>query len=197
MNQFTAQRKEAFASNYKNWMKKNSRINPNIFEIKSASGFNLSNLKDGMAAGFTHSTTVKTISALALTIGESRIALEIDYTDMIFEASPIQELPNTSPYLKGIVNVYGELLPCLDLSAVLDIDLPNEAKYMAAVELNNKRFVFEFDETDGIKKFRNDCLINSNQNSNLILNVKYLTDGKLYSKIDCNALEKRLKDILF
>jgi len=52
---------------------------------------------------------------LIFTIQNEEYALEIRVVDEILEMQPISEVPNLPAYIKGIINLRGDIIPVMDL----------------------------------------------------------------------------------
>jgi purine-binding chemotaxis protein CheW len=60
------------------------------------------------------------LSALIVTTGAEAYALPVESVLAVYEAAPVVPVPCTPPFVAGITNIRGHILPVLDLSALLN-----------------------------------------------------------------------------
>ncbi len=60
------------------------------------------------------------LDALVVTIRAETVALPVETVLAVYEAVPIIPLPCTPPFIAGIANIRGHILPVLDLGALLE-----------------------------------------------------------------------------
>ncbi len=107
-------------------------------------------------------------SVVLFRLDEEWLALKAQLFSEIIEPQTPHTIPNrTSPVLKGIVNVHGELQVCVSLSALLELGEPRGAGAspkargrMVVVEKQGERWVFPVDEVHGIHRVTGDAFEN-------------------------------------
>lgn len=63
---------------------------------------------------------------IVIRVGEEQYGIDIKYVDNIIHMSSITRVPKAAPYVKGVINVRGEVITVLDIR--IKMDLP-EAEY--------------------------------------------------------------------
>lgn len=112
----------------------------------------------------------RTHSAAIFRLGREWLALPADCCDRILDPCPIHRLPHRSnAILRGFVNIQGQLLLCVSLHALLNLDAPTSDRtnpeptpgsYPRLVVVRRQREVwaFETDEFYGLHRyFAQDC----------------------------------------
>jgi len=99
-----------------------------------------------------------TEAIIVFAIQEEWLAFKIFFLQEVTEIYPVHSVPfRTGNVFKGLVNIHGELLPCVSVSNV--IGLPEEkkrkkeqlsGKRMIVVNRNGERFVFTVDKIYGV-----------------------------------------------
>ena len=70
-------------------------------------------------------TTPETpMTALTLRLGDELFAVEAGSVREILDLVPITEVPNASPFVRGLINVRGRVVPLADLRVMFDMDRP-------------------------------------------------------------------------
>jgi purine-binding chemotaxis protein CheW len=62
------------------------------------------------------------IKIVAFKMGEEEYGLEIDYVQSIERMQPITRVPNAPSFVKGLINLRGNVVPIIDLRAKLDLE---------------------------------------------------------------------------
>ncbi len=70
-------------------------------------------------------TNTKIISYLSFKLDKEYFAANVSKVVNILEMTPITKVPKTPSYLKGIINLRGEVLPVVDLRQKLEMDEVN------------------------------------------------------------------------
>ena len=76
--------------------------------------------------------------ALTIRLQDERFAVEAESVREILDLVPITEVPNASPFVSGLINVRGRVVPLADLRVMFDMDRPepNEDTRIVVIEIN-------------------------------------------------------------
>ncbi len=69
-------------------------------------------------------TGFDTTQYIVIKIGEEQYGIDIKYIDNIVRMQHITRVPKVAPYLKGVINLRGEVIPVMSLR--LKMDLPED-----------------------------------------------------------------------
>lgn len=62
--------------------------------------------------------------ALTIRLQDERFAVEAESVREILDLVPITKVPNASPFVNGLINVRGRVVPLADLRVMFDMDRP-------------------------------------------------------------------------
>lgn len=62
--------------------------------------------------------------ALTIRLQDERFAVDAESVREILDLVPITEVPNASPFVNGLINVRGRVVPLADLRVMFDMDRP-------------------------------------------------------------------------
>ncbi|MCE5248711.1 chemotaxis protein CheW [bacterium] len=107
-----------------------------------------------------------TDSVVVFRISDEWLALRIAYFEEVNNTRPVHSVPfRTNSIFRGLVNINGELIPCVSIETILGIpagdgahSTENVMKRMAVVEKNGERFVFSVNEVLGVRRITPDDL---------------------------------------
>lgn len=137
----------------------------------------------------------ETIQFIVIKIGNEQYGIDIKYIDNIVRMQHITRVPKVAPYLKGVINLRGEVIPVMSIR--LKMDLPEDVftkttriiilkleQYgMIGVIVDEVKEVVTLDNSQ-IEKVAYD---NKEEKSNYINGIgKY--EGGLISLLDLNAV---------
>ncbi|HUT64354.1 MAG TPA: chemotaxis protein CheW [Anaerolineae bacterium] len=99
-------------------------------------------------------------------LGNEWLALKSEYVQEVKEILPVHSVPfRSTNMLKGLVNINGELIPCISVTDIFGLSGDIEEhpqhiiyKRMIVVIKNGERFVFPVDEILGIRRISIDKL---------------------------------------
>ena len=94
-----------------------------------------------------------TTSVLIFRIFEKWFAIETKYLREVTEPRVIHRIPHrTGKFLMGLINVRGEILLCISLSRILEIEQTNDLPggRMIEIEKDGERWVFPVDQVQGV-----------------------------------------------
>lgn len=63
---------------------------------------------------------------IVIRVGDEQYGIDIKYVDNIIHMSSITRVPKAAPYVKGVINVRGEVITVLDIRTKMDL---SEAEY--------------------------------------------------------------------
>ncbi len=138
---------------------------------------------------------ITTIQYIVIKIGEEQYGIDIKYIDNIVRMQHITRVPKVAPYLKGVINLRGEVIPVMSLRLKMDLPadeitkatriiiLKVEQDGMIGVIVDEVKEVVTLDNTQ-IEKVSYD---NKEEKSNFINGIgKY--EGGLISLLDLNTV---------
>ncbi len=111
---------------------------------------------------------LQTVSVVVLRVKSEWLALPIQYFQEAFDPRPVHSVPfRTNEVFRGLVNVNGELLPCISLANLLRLTDGQEASTgrrkspgrMVVVDKGKDRFVFAADEVLGVRQFAPELIL--------------------------------------
>jgi len=92
---------------------------------------------------------------LIIAIGKTAVAIQIEYLKEVFDVvdqKDVASIPFTPRYIKGIINIRGELVPVLQLSTMLRLECEEDKnKKMVIIEHSKVRVGFPFSEIIDLK----------------------------------------------
>ena len=68
----------------------------------------------------------ETIQFIVIKVGEEQYGIDIKYVDNIIHMSSITRVPKVAPYVKGVINVRGEVIPVMNIRTKMGL---SEAEY--------------------------------------------------------------------
>ncbi len=66
--------------------------------------------------------------ALTIRLQDEHFAVEAENVREILDLVPITEVPNASPFVSGLINVRGRVVPLADLRVMFDMDRPRAGR---------------------------------------------------------------------
>ncbi len=84
------------------------------------------------------------MAALRVTVQGERYALPLDAITAVYASTPIIPVPCTPPFVAGIANIRGHIIPVLDLAALLGIANGNTPGTAALVVAEHEDFTAAF-----------------------------------------------------
>lgn len=136
-----------------------------------------------------------TTQYIVIKIGDEQYGIDIKYIDNIVRMQHITRVPKVAPYLKGVINLRGEVIPVMSLRLKMDLPadeitkatriiiLKVEQDGMIGVIVDEVKEVVTLDSTQ-IEKVSHD---NKEEKANYINGIgKY--EGGLISLLDLNTV---------
>lgn len=137
-----------------------------IFEREPPAGY----LQENLAAFADAGTAVDrdSLGIMVFRLGVEYFALLAEVFEAVTEARPVHRLPHVSnPFVKGVVNISGEVCLCHSLHAALAVatvhnigDEEDRHVYrrLVVTRIADARYVFPVDEIKGMHRYRKDDL---------------------------------------
>jgi purine-binding chemotaxis protein CheW len=85
--------------------------------------------------------TMGNIKVIAFTLGNEEYGLNIDHVQSIERLSHITRVPNVPNYVKGLINLRGNVIPIIDLQNRLELE---EGQYTE----NSRVIIVKYEETE-------------------------------------------------
>ncbi|MCH5343623.1 MAG: chemotaxis protein CheW [Acetatifactor sp.] len=73
-------------------------------------------------AGDERKAIVETLQFIVISVGEEQYGIDIRYIDNIVRMQHITRVPKVSAYLKGVINLRGEVLPVMSIRLRMGLD---------------------------------------------------------------------------
>ncbi len=130
---------------------------------------------------------------IAFRIGNEHYGMDISKVSAIENHLDVVRIPNSSPNIKGIINLRGEIIPVVDLKAKFGLlASATLSSRFIIVNLDNMRVAIEVDEVEEIHSVEEDSLVEmpsiaTNSNCNYFYKV-VKEDKMLILLIDPNKL---------
>jgi purine-binding chemotaxis protein CheW len=118
---------------------------------------------------------MENIKIVAFKLGEEEFGLNIDHVNSIERISQITRVPNAPAYIKGVVNLRGQITPIIDLQNILSenqVETTERTRILIA-NYNDMNLGFMVDQTSDVMDVRPDEIVPPSSNG---LNFDYL-DG--------------------
>ena len=70
----------------------------------------------------------ETVQYIKVEMGEELFGIDISYVDNIVRVQKITSVPNVAPYIKGVINLRGEIIPIMSLRLKMGLGESEETK---------------------------------------------------------------------
>ncbi len=70
----------------------------------------------------------ETVQYIKVEMGEELFGIDISYVDNIVRVQKITRVPNVAPYIKGVINLRGEIIPIMSLRLKMGLGESEETK---------------------------------------------------------------------
>lgn len=137
-----------------------------IFERESSQEYQQENLVKYSAVET--SNEGKSVGVIVIRLGPELFALPVGVLEVITDSKPVHRLPHMkSAFIKGVVNIAGEVCLCHSLATVLDVDdyTDNDEhagqhiyRRLMVVNIDEFRYVFPVDEIKGMTEYQSESL---------------------------------------
>lgn len=137
----------------------------------------------------------ETAQFIVIRLGQEQYGIDISYIENIVRMQHITRVPKLAPYLKGVINLRGEVIPIMCLSMKMGLPVEEETKASRIIIIKMEQCgtiglivdevkeVVTLDMTEQVEKLA----FNKEDKNNFVQGVgKY--DGGLISLLDLNAV---------
>ena len=137
----------------------------------------------------------ETAQFIVIRLGQEQYGIDISYIENIVRMQHITRVPKLAPYLKGVINLRGEVIPIMCLSMKMGLPVEEETKASRIIIIKMEqcgtiglivdevREVVTLDMTEQVEKLA----FNKEDKNNFVQGVgKYA--GGLISLLDLNAV---------
>ena len=137
----------------------------------------------------------ETTQYIVIRLGHEQYGIDISYIDNIVRMQHITRVPKLAGYLRGVINLRGEVVPIMSLRLKMGLPMDEETKSTRIIIVKLEQYgtiglivdevreVVTLDMTEQVEKVAYD----KDEKSNFILGVgKY--EGALISLLDLNAV---------
>ena len=122
----------------------------------------------------------ETAQFIVIRLGQEQYGIDISYIENIVRMQHITRVPKLAPYLKGVINLRGEVIPIMCLSMKMGLPVEEETKASRIIIIKE---VVTLDMTEQVEKLA----FNKEDKNNFVQGVgKYA--GGLISLLDLNAV---------
>lgn len=142
-----------------------------------------------------HQGVVETVQYIVIRLGEEQYGIDIRYIDNIVRMQHITRVPKMPAYLKGVINLRGEVIPVISmrLKMGLDADEITKASRIIVVKLEQEGNVgFIVDEVKEVVQLAVDDIekitYNTKDEKANLINAVGKHKGELISLFDLNAI---------
>lgn len=147
-------------------------------------------------------TTNDSIQYIVVRLGEEQYGIDIKYIDSILRMQTITRVPKVAPYIKGVINLRGEVIPVMSirLKMLLSDDEFTRATRIIILKLEQYGMIgIIVDEVKEVVTLDNSMIEKvaydpKDENTNFINGVgKY--DGQLISLLDFNLVMQEKENV--
>jgi purine-binding chemotaxis protein CheW len=135
------------------------------------------------------------IQYIVIRLGQEQYGIDIKYIDNIVRMQHITRVPKMAPYIKGVINLRGEVIPIMSLRLKMELDSDEESKASRIIIVKLEQYgtiglivdevkeVVTLDMSTQVEKLAYD----KDEKNNYVLGVgKY--EGGLISLLDLNLV---------
>lgn len=103
---------------------------------------------------------MENIKVIAFSLRDEEYGLNIDYVQSIERLSPITRVPNVPSYVKGVINLRGNIIPLIDLQSKLNLGQVeySESTRVIIVKLEEIELGFIVDKTSNVINIPSDAI---------------------------------------
>lgn len=138
---------------------------------------------------------VETIQYIVIRLGEEQYGIDIRNIDNIVRMQPITRIPKMPPFLKGVINMRGEVIPVMSMrrKMELDDDVITKATRIIVLKLEQEGNVgFIVDEVKEVVTLSSNEIekitYNAKEEKSSLINAVGKHNGDLISLFDLNAI---------
>jgi purine-binding chemotaxis protein CheW len=103
---------------------------------------------------------MENIKVIAFSLRDEEYGLNIDYVQSIERLSPITRVPNVPSYVKGVINLRGNIIPLIDFQSKLNLGQVeySESTRVIIVKLEEIELGFIVDKTSNVINIPSDAI---------------------------------------
>ena len=139
--------------------------------------------------------TGESVQYIVIRLGNEQYGIDIRYIDNIVRMQPITRIPKMPPYLKGVINMRGEVNPVISMRLIMGLeeDVYTKATRIIVLKLEQEGNVgFIVDEVKEVVTLSPDEIekitYNSKEENTSLITAVGKHDGELISLFDLNAI---------
>ena len=139
--------------------------------------------------------TGESVQYIVIRLGNEQYGIDIRYIDNIVRMQPITRIPKMPPYLKGVINMRGEVNPVISMSLIMGLeeDVYTKATRIIVLKLEQEGNVgFIVDEVKEVVTLSPDEIekitYNSKEEKTNLITAVGKHNGELISLFDLNAI---------
>lgn len=111
------------------------------------------------------------MQVIVFTLGNEKYALDTKLVHGIEKVMSITRIPTAPYYIKGLVNLRGNIISILDLKAYLNIEYVKEEENIIIVEIDDERIGLLVDNVHEVVDIQNDMIERISESSGYIKGV--------------------------
>ncbi|TDT50628.1 chemotaxis protein CheW [Fonticella tunisiensis] len=111
------------------------------------------------------------MQVIVFTLGNEKYALDTKLVHGIEKVMSITRVPTAPYYIKGLVNLRGNIISILDLKAYLNIEYVKEEENIIIVEIDDERIGLLVDNVHEVVDIQNDMIERISESSGYIKGV--------------------------
>ncbi|MCI5953867.1 MAG: chemotaxis protein CheW [Lachnospiraceae bacterium] len=139
--------------------------------------------------------TGESVQYIVIRLGNEQYGIDIRYIDNIVRMQPITRIPKMPPYLKGVINMRGEVNPVISMRLIMGLeeDVYTKATRIIVLKLEQEGNVgFIVDEVKEVVTLSPDEIekitYNSKEEKTNLITAVGKHNGELISLFDLNAI---------
>ena len=139
--------------------------------------------------------TGESVQYIIIRLGNEQYGIDIRYIDNIVRMQPITRIPKMPPYLKGVINMRGEVNPVISMRLIMGLeeDVYTKATRIIVLKLEQEGNVgFIVDEVKEVVTLSPDEIekitYNSKEEKTNLITAVGKHNGELISLFDLNAI---------
>ena len=95
---------------------------------------------------------IRTIQFIVIRVGEEQYGIDIKYVDNIIHMSSITRVPKVASYVKGVINVRGEVIPVMNIRTKMGLPEAEYTKNSRIVIIKSEQHGFVGLIVDAVKE---------------------------------------------
>jgi purine-binding chemotaxis protein CheW len=138
------------------------------------------------------STVSTSVQYIVVKLGDERFGINISYVDNIVRMQKMTRVPEVAPYIKGVINLRGEVVPVMStrIKMGLEPDVETSATRIIILKFEQQGFIgFIVDAVNEVVTLSSDNIekVKDSDGDSFVMGVGKTEDG-LISVLDLNAL---------